>query len=95
MVTITDTASDALRDVLETSNVPGGQGVRLVMQGPGQLGLVIDGPREGDQVVENEGRTVFLIDDTLSAALDGATVDCKLLDDGSRQITIGMDAQAA
>ncbi|TAK33328.1 MAG: adhesin [Chloroflexota bacterium] len=95
MITLTESAVDALREILDTSQAPADQGIRLVMQGPGQLGLAIDGPHDGDQVVESEGRTVFLVDQSLASALDGAVVDCRAMDDGSKQLTVGMEENAA
>jgi len=77
MITVTESAKQTLRKVLASTGVEDPEmGLRMNILGLGEYNLVPDAEREGDQVVEHEGRKVLLIGDKISQALDGRTIDC-------------------
>jgi iron-sulfur cluster assembly protein len=75
MIQVTERAADILKDLLEGSPASDDQALRLAQTGPGQFGLQLDEPREGDQVVKKDDRLVLLVEPPVSTALDGATLD--------------------
>lgn len=98
MVTVTEDAKtmlDKIIDkVLEKVQQPeidrNKIGLRLVLQDDG-LGLGIDLPREGDQVVERNGNPVLLVDRDTDLLLDGATVGTEDTPEG-KKLTISRDS---
>ncbi len=63
MLTLTDSATSAIRSLTAQPDLPDEAGLRIMRQGDGtasfQLALT-EGPGAGDQVVESEGARVFL-----------------------------------
>lgn len=76
MITVTERAADALEQLLAVSNAPAGQGVKLVPTGTGSVGMTIDAPSEGDQVVHRGDDPLLIVDGRIAEALDGAQIDC-------------------
>jgi Fe-S cluster assembly iron-binding protein IscA len=77
MITVTERAAARLQEVLAEQHAPPGQGVKLVPQGPGSVGLIIAAPGEGDEVVRYEDAPVLLVDGQLTDSLAGAELDCR------------------
>jgi Fe-S cluster assembly iron-binding protein IscA len=86
MVEVTTRAKERLRSTWQARVNKPGITLRLKRFAPGQLGVVADRRREGDQVVEHEGTTILLIDETLVDSLAGATIDCREYPEGSRLV---------
>jgi Fe-S cluster assembly iron-binding protein IscA len=61
-------------------------GFRLVPGGDEtiSLGLVLDQPTDGDAVVEHDGRSVLIVDETTAVLLDGLTLDVVETEQGAR-----------
>ena len=77
MITVTARAAARLQQTVARRDVPAGQGVKLVPQGPGSVGLVIAAPAAGDAVVRYADAPVLLVDGRLTAPLAGAELDCE------------------
>jgi Fe-S cluster assembly iron-binding protein IscA len=87
MVTVTERAKEELKKALESANISEPEvGLRLAPTAPGQFGLVADGEREGDQVIEYEGSKVLLVGSELAEPLDGVTIDCQDTPEGARLV---------
>ncbi len=101
MLTVTPEAKELLHDVLEAAKEQSGVSdqevaIRLAPDlatadtdtGQVQLDLLLDRAHEGDQVVEHNGSTVLVLDETTSEMLDGVTLDAVDTPDG-RRLSIG------
>jgi hypothetical protein len=75
MFQVTDRAAIALQEVLAINNAPPKRGVRLVPTEEGRLGMTIDHPREGDQVVRRDDTPVLILDRQVAAALSAVVLD--------------------
>lgn len=64
------------------------RGLRIVgeVRAPGhsQLGLTLDAPRPGDEIVEHQGQAVLILDPGISQRLGDRTLDVIETPDGSR-----------
>lgn len=101
MISVTEKAVELLYGVLEQAEQEAGLdyqedvAIRLVPttvpqdSDPGQLelGLGLDRSKEGDQVVEHNGKKVLLVDESTGELLDGATLDVVDTPEG-QQLTI-------
>lgn len=77
MLTISPAASEAIKGLIAASDLPEDAGVRISShpQGPGTFELsLVPQAGEADEVVEEQGATVFL-DDEVVALLDDKTLD--------------------
>lgn len=81
MVTVTEQAAKILGEVQAESS--SAQALRIV-SAPGGYQLTFDQEREGDQVVESEGKAVLLIASDVAESLDDATIDCERGPEGVR-----------
>jgi Fe-S cluster assembly iron-binding protein IscA len=77
MITVTERAAARLQQAVATRDVPEGQGMKLVPQGPGSVGLTIAAPEAGDEVVRHEDAPVLIVDGRLTDSLAGAEIDCR------------------
>ena len=88
MVTVTDSAKEELKRILETRSLDPGKHLRLttppVWEGQGDFGVVIDEERMGDHAVDFQGLKVLLIDPALAEQLSNAVFDFKDSPEGSR-----------
>ncbi len=82
MVTVTERAKEVLRALLIDNSKDPEEGIRLVFSPSGQIGLTLDKPREGDQIVESEGSKVLLVAPETAIALPGAVIDCVDTEEG-------------
>ncbi len=77
MIAVTERAAAALQQMLAGSNVPPGQGVRVVPSGAGGLGMTIGPPNPGDEVIRRGEEPLLIIDSRVAALLDRAEIDCE------------------
>ncbi len=92
MISVTDKAAGRLKSI-KTEVAVDGQVLRLVIQhadGRFDIGLLPDDVRDGDQIVENEGEQVLLIDGFTSTMLNGAKIDLVDTPEGE-QLSLGPD----
>jgi Fe-S cluster assembly iron-binding protein IscA len=81
VVSVTERAVKVLREVQEESEPE--QALRIV-GAQGGFQLTFDQEREGDQVVESDGKAVLLMGSDVAEALTDATIDCERGPDGMR-----------
>ena len=81
MVAVTERAAKVLQEVQEGSEAE--QTLRIV-GAQGGYQLTFDQEREGDQVVESEGKAVLVIGSDVAESLTDATIDCEQGPDGAR-----------
>ena len=74
MLFVTDAARVFLKDALEQSHAPDGTAVRIVSRGDA-LTTKIDTLHEGDEIVEDEGRVLLVVEPGLSDRLSDLTLD--------------------
>lgn len=89
MLNVTEAAIEQLTEMLDQADAGTSQGIRLV-EDEGEVGLRVDEPRGGDQVISAGERPVLLLEAHLLAALDGATLDAVDMPDG-KQLTLVRD----
>ena len=97
MLTITDGAVSAIRDLTSQPDLPVETGLRIVKQGAGapsfQLALT-DGPEAGDQVVEEGGARIFL-EAAAAAVLTDKALDAQVNEQGDLAFSISDQARPA
>jgi iron-sulfur cluster assembly protein len=84
MLTLTDQAVAALRDLTTQPGLPAETGLRIAPQDGGTDGLALslaDGPQAGDQVIEDAGVQVYVQPDA-AAALDDKALDARVSETG-------------
>lgn len=89
MLTITDTAAEAVKTILARSTEEDGVGVRITDAG-GDAGFELSlapAPAPQDTVVANQGARVFL-DESAATALDDRVLDAELGQDGSLRFAL-------
>jgi Fe-S cluster assembly iron-binding protein IscA len=85
MITVTERAASALEALLTDSVAEPGQGVKLIPNGKDSIGMVIDAPNEGDEVVRRGDAPLLIVDRAISEPLDGSQIDCEDDVDGRTQ----------
>jgi iron-sulfur cluster assembly protein len=85
MLTLTETARDVVRDMLDGADAMDAGGLRIAAEpsGEGEASLslsVAEEPAEGDQVVEEDGARVFL-EPAAASLLDDQVLDVERHDD--------------
>ena len=84
MLTLTYQAVAALRELTAQPGLPAETGLRIAPQQSGADGLALslaDGPRAGDQVIEDAGVHVYVQPDA-AAALDDKALDARIGETG-------------
>jgi iron-sulfur cluster assembly protein len=79
MLAMTDSAKDAVRELVSANEAPEGSGLRITAEpaagGDAELSLELTtAPLEGDEVVEEDGARIFL-DPTAALLLDDKLLD--------------------
>jgi Fe-S cluster assembly iron-binding protein IscA len=90
MLTVTDNAATAIRDITSQDAVPPGSGLRIAADESGGslvLSLVAQ-PFEGDQVVNSSGARLFL-DNLAAQLLDDKELDVTVDPSGDVQFAVG------
>jgi iron-sulfur cluster assembly protein len=82
MLTITSSAAEAIRSIVQSTDVPDKGGIRISIarQNGANASLelaVSPAPMEGDEVLETEGAHVFL-DELAAAALEDKSLDAQI-----------------
>lgn len=77
MVTVTTPAAEKLREDLQAATPDPELAVRLIPSPsiPNRIEMVLDKEKEGDQVVENEGVKILLLDPQIAQALEGMVIN--------------------
>ncbi|MFC1907597.1 hypothetical protein ACFLW8_05875 [Chloroflexota bacterium] len=91
MLTVTDNGKEELKRMSSQVVEQPGSTLRLVVNEQGQLGLMADTEKEGDQSIEHQGETILLVDKLLSEALEGVCIDCQDEGEGPRLILTTTD----
>ena len=96
MLTLTENASTIVKGI--GSQDPGASGLRITSQGTSQptaepaFGVTVaESPQPGDQVVKQDGATVFL-DPTSSTELEDKVLDAGIDDAGNVEFTLTYQA---
>ena len=77
MFEVTEAARRALKESLAEHAEHPAQVMRLGANARGAVGLTLDLPRPGDEIVEYGGVPVLLVGPELSGSLRGGTIDLK------------------
>lgn len=91
MLTLTETASIAIRAIVDQSPAGEGGGLRIQPGADGTQGLelaIVEGPEMTDSVVEREGARVFL-EAQLALLLDDKVLDAEIDPEGSIRFALG------
>jgi Fe-S cluster assembly iron-binding protein IscA len=85
VLTLTDSARDAVREMVNDGGAPEGSGIRIATgrNDDGSEGLSLslaDGPAEGDAVVDDDGSRVFL-EPQAASMLDDKVLDAQRHED--------------
>ena len=84
MLTLTDTASTVVKEIVDRSGAPAGSGLRIDAEdatGTEFAVAIVPAPEERDAIVEQAGARVYLAE-TAAQALDDKTLDAHLGEDG-------------
>ena len=84
MLTLTDAASLAVKEIVERSGAPAGSGLRIDAEGDTGTQFAVDivpVPEERDTLVEQAGARVYLAEEA-AQALDDKTLDAHVGQDG-------------
>ena len=88
MISVTKRAQQELKRLLTATVDYPGACLRLVDRGQGRLGLGIDIEEPDDQVVEDEGRTLLIIEPELANNIHQITLDVDDTPDGVELVVI-------
>jgi Fe-S cluster assembly iron-binding protein IscA len=87
MVSVTERAGERLRDIQSAAGIERADvALRMVPCGPGEMGLLPDVRRAGDEVVTHEGTPVLLVDRDVAASIADATIDCRTTRQGPKLV---------
>jgi len=86
MVTVTDLATQELRNILAEASPEEGQALRLVLRPGGDFGLGVDEEREGDEVVAADGEKILLIAREIADAVGDVTIDAQDTGEGQELV---------
>jgi Fe-S cluster assembly iron-binding protein IscA len=84
VLTLTDEAVSALRELTTQPGLPAQAGLRIAPQESDAAGLALslaEGPQAGDQVIEDAGVHVY-VDSDAAAALDDKALDARIGETG-------------
>jgi Fe-S cluster assembly iron-binding protein IscA len=85
MLNVSQKAAAALHETLDQNQSDDDEVLRIAQTEQG-LALAIGREHEGDQIVDHEDRHILAIDQSLSDALDGATLDLADTPEGPRLV---------
>lgn len=75
MINVTERAASGIEELLSTEQAAPGQGVKIVPNGSGGIGLMIDAPADGDEVVRKGEDPLVIVDSAIASQLDGVVLD--------------------
>lgn len=96
MLTLTDSAVSAIRDLTSQPQLPEQTGLRIMAQGEGAQSLELaltEGPAAGDQVVEEGGARVF-VEPAAATVLADKALDAEVNDQGDLAFRIADQPRA-
>ena len=86
--TVTDSAKEELKRIVESRSIEAGRCLRLAVQpawpGPGDFGIVIDHEKAEDHAVALRGTKVLLLQEQMLPQLDESILDYKDTPEGAR-----------
>ncbi len=82
MLTITDSARDELKNILEENSSEADDGLRLIVNQPGNFALMLDKKQDNDEVVEHQGWNILLYQRDMSQILEDIILDCQHTENG-------------
>lgn len=91
MLTVTPQARELIARALDLNEANKGEALRIYLTEEGEFEMGVDEAREDDQVIENAGRPLVLIDPEISWELDGATLDAE---EGPEGLDLTLDLPA-
>jgi iron-sulfur cluster assembly protein len=94
MLTLTESAVTAIRNLTSQPELPDETGLRIMSQsegGPAFQVTLAESPVTGDQVIETEGARVFL-EAGAAVALDDKALDAQVDDEGTVAFTLAEQA---
>jgi Fe-S cluster assembly iron-binding protein IscA len=86
MLTVTESAKQLLKGMLQTHSDDPEASLRLSADPDGRFGIALDSEAEGDQVVEHEGAKVLLVASTLAPMLEEVTLDVQDTAEGPKLV---------
>jgi Fe-S cluster assembly iron-binding protein IscA len=75
MVRVTNQAATALEELLADNAAPPDAGVRLTPGAGGNLGMTIDSPHDGDEVINRDESPLLIVDGGVAPGLTDMVVD--------------------
>jgi Fe-S cluster assembly iron-binding protein IscA len=78
MLNVTERAADQLEEVRSANEASPDQGVRLTPDERGGIGMTVDAPHDGDEVIHRGDEPLVIVDSRITEFLDGAELDCEL-----------------
>ncbi len=86
--TVTDSAKEELKRIVESRSIEAGRCLRLAVQptwpGPGDFGIVIDHEKAEDHAVALRGTKILLLQEQMLPQLDESILDYKDTPEGAR-----------
>ena len=95
MITVTERAASALEALLAESNAEAGEGVKLFPKGTDEIGMTIEAPSDGDEVIRHADGPLLIVDRALTQPLDGAQFDCEDAVNGQSPTRFALKRQAS
>lgn len=88
MITLTERAALALDELALKSELPPGEGLKLVASGS-EIGLTVGAAEQGDQVVQRGDETLLIVDRRIAEAIRSVpiTIDCEIEVEGGEAKT--------
>jgi Fe-S cluster assembly iron-binding protein IscA len=88
MFTVTDSAKEELKRIVEARSIEVGRCLRLAVQpawpGPGDFGIVIDDEKAEDHTIAHRGAKILLLNEQMLPQLDKSILDYKDTPEGAR-----------
>jgi len=75
MVQVTEQAATALCELLAEYAAPPEAGVRLTPGAGGNIGMVIEAPQDGDEVINRDETPLLIVDGAVAPGLSDMVVD--------------------
>ena len=75
MVRVTEQAASALQELLADNAAPPECGVRLTPSAGGNVGMMIEPPHEGDEVIVRDDVPLLIVDSAVAPGLTDMVVD--------------------
>lgn len=92
MLTLTENASTIVRDITAQQGMPETAGLRITAEDSAQPSFAVtaaDQPQPGDQVVEQDGATIYL-DEPSAVQLEDKVLDAAVDQAGGVQFSLGI-----